>query len=102
MSALEGIRARRSEIRSIAEKHGAGNLRVFGSVARGDARPDSDVDLLIDIVGKTTPVVPGGPVGGLGEHPRPARGYCHCTIAPSVDPGVRSQGCRSAVKDDRK
>lgn len=59
MNALEALRARESEIQSIAAKHGAGNIRVFGSIARGDARPESDVDLLIDIVGPTTPWFPG-------------------------------------------
>jgi uncharacterized protein len=33
----------------IAAKHGARNVRVFGSVARGEARPDSDVDFLVDM-----------------------------------------------------
>lgn len=33
----------------MAVKHGARNVRVFGSFARGDARPDSDVDLLVDM-----------------------------------------------------
>jgi predicted nucleotidyltransferase len=32
----------------LAESHGAYNVRVFGSVARGEARSDSDVDLLVD------------------------------------------------------
>jgi predicted nucleotidyltransferase len=32
-----------------AARHGASNIRVFGSVARGDARPESDIDLLIDV-----------------------------------------------------
>ncbi len=32
-----------------AARHGASNVRVFGSVARGDAQPDSDIDLLIDV-----------------------------------------------------
>jgi uncharacterized protein len=36
------------EIERIAESHGARNLRVFGSVARGDAVPGSDVDFLVD------------------------------------------------------
>ena len=36
-------------LRQIAAAHGASNLRVFGSVARGEERPDSDVDLLIDL-----------------------------------------------------
>lgn len=39
----------RSEILSLAAKHGARNVRVFGSVARGEARPDSDVDFLVDL-----------------------------------------------------
>lgn len=60
MNAIEALRARQSEIQVIAAKHGAGNIRVFGSIARGDARPESDVDLLIDGVGPTTPWFPGG------------------------------------------
>ena len=39
----------REEILQIAAKHGAFNVRVFGSVARGEARPDSDVDFLVEI-----------------------------------------------------
>ena len=39
----------RDEIFSIAARHGARNVRIFGSVARGDARPDSDIDLLVDL-----------------------------------------------------
>lgn len=41
------LRRRRGEIAQIAASHGADAIRVFGSVARGDARPDSDVDLLV-------------------------------------------------------
>lgn len=39
----------RSEILKIAEFHGAYNVRVFGSVARGEARVDSDVDFLVEL-----------------------------------------------------
>ena len=39
----------RDKILSIAERYGARNIRIFGSVARGDDRPDSDLDLLIDL-----------------------------------------------------
>ncbi|MEX2260773.1 MAG: nucleotidyltransferase family protein [Bryobacteraceae bacterium] len=42
-------RERRAEIVRLGEKHGARNIRVFGSVARGDNREDSDVDLLVDM-----------------------------------------------------
>ena len=43
------LKSKRDEIIGIATTHGARNLRVFGSVARGDDRPDSDVDLLVDM-----------------------------------------------------
>ncbi len=45
---LAGLRERRHEILRIARAHGASNVRVFGSVARGEALPGSDVDLLVD------------------------------------------------------
>jgi predicted nucleotidyltransferase len=46
---LSDLRARREEILRVAAPHGAGNVRVFGSVARGQARLDSDVDLLVEM-----------------------------------------------------
>jgi len=39
----------RAAILALAASHGATNLRVFGSVARGEERADSDVDLLVDL-----------------------------------------------------
>jgi uncharacterized protein len=45
---LEDLRAQRTEIERIARNRGAHNLRVFGSVARGEARADSDVEFLVD------------------------------------------------------
>jgi predicted nucleotidyltransferase len=46
---LEALRQRRSEILRIAQAHGARNVRVFGSVARDEEGPDSDLDLLVDL-----------------------------------------------------
>jgi predicted nucleotidyltransferase len=40
---------KRQEILDLAEKHGVYNVRVFGSIARGEARMDSDVDFLVDV-----------------------------------------------------
>lgn len=47
MTTLQLIQQRKHEIMQIAAKYGAHNLRVFGSVARGEAGPDSDLDLLV-------------------------------------------------------
>jgi len=49
MSIAALVDEKKKEIGEIAAKHGARNVRVFGSVARGDARPDSDVDFLVDM-----------------------------------------------------
>ncbi len=48
------IEAHRQEIIEIAERRGFSNVRVFGSMARGDATQDSDVDLLVTTKPKTT------------------------------------------------
>ena len=39
----------REEVLAVAHRHGARNLRIYGSVARGQDRPDSDLDLLVDL-----------------------------------------------------
>jgi hypothetical protein len=49
MAIEEIIKEKREEILQIAARRGAYNLRIFGSVARGDAGPDSDLDLLVDM-----------------------------------------------------
>lgn len=46
---IEELRARRDEILETCRRHGASNVRVFGSVAHGNADDDSDLDLLIDM-----------------------------------------------------
>lgn len=42
------LKTRREEILEIAKNHGAHNLRLFGSVARGEATANSDVDILVE------------------------------------------------------
>jgi uncharacterized protein len=46
---LEAIRAHKREIERIAETYGASKIRIFGSVARGEADEKSDIDLLVDM-----------------------------------------------------
>ena len=49
MVTREALVRRRDDVLAIAHHHGASNVRLFGSVARGDALVDSDVDFLIDL-----------------------------------------------------
>lgn len=64
---LATLQEKREDILRIAERHGAYNVRVFGSVARGEARPDSDVDFLIDVEPKHSPWFPAGLVLDLED-----------------------------------
>jgi predicted nucleotidyltransferase len=49
MGVKEILSRQRDEILQIAARHGASNVRVFGSVARGEAGAESDLDLLVDL-----------------------------------------------------
>lgn len=46
---LDQLRQMNTSLNSIATQFGASRLRVFGSVARGEEKPDSDVDFLVDL-----------------------------------------------------
>ncbi|MDR3675604.1 MAG: nucleotidyltransferase family protein [Acidobacteriota bacterium] len=61
------LEEKREEIRRIAALHGATNVRVFGSVARGEARQNSDLDLLVDTGPDTSSWFPAGLVLDLEE-----------------------------------
>ncbi len=58
---------KREDVLRIAAKHGAYNVRIFGSVARGEATSDSDIDFLIEKGPITTPWFPAGLVLELEE-----------------------------------
>jgi predicted nucleotidyltransferase len=49
------VDARRDEIKSIVARHGGRSVALFGSVARGEERPDSDVDFLVELSPGTRP-----------------------------------------------
>ena len=49
MKTSDFIQNKRKEILQISSSHGAKNIRIFGSVARGDDEPESDIDILIEL-----------------------------------------------------
>lgn len=51
---LVALRRRRTEILEVARRRKAANVRVFGSVARGEAGPESDVDCLVTMAPDAT------------------------------------------------
>jgi uncharacterized protein len=66
MQLKELLQEKRDEIVAITAKHGAYNIRIFGSVARGEETPSSDIDFLIDYdLTKITPWFPGGLIQDL-------------------------------------
>jgi Predicted nucleotidyltransferases len=95
MISKEAIRQKREEIRRIAAEHGAVNVRVFGSVARGEEQPDSDLDLLIDVGSKTSSWFPAGLILDLEK-------LLGCRVEvvteKSLNPLFREQVLREAIK----
>jgi uncharacterized protein len=82
------VRRHRQDLVAAAAAHGVSNLRVFGSVARGEDRPDSDVDLLADFP-------PGLSLFGLGRLEADFEGILgtRVDLIPAADlkPGVRER-----------
>ena len=82
------VRRRRRELVAAAAAHGVTNLRVFGSVARGQDRADSDVDLLADLP-------PGMGLLGLGRVQAELESILDSPVdlvpAGDLKPGVRSR-----------
>jgi len=92
---LEELRTKkRNAIMSIAERHGVTGIRVFGSFARGEARPDSDLDLLIEVGPARTPFFPGGLIADLeAELGR----RIEVTTRSALHPRLREEVLREAV-----
>ncbi|HYU85809.1 MAG TPA: helix-turn-helix domain-containing protein [Kribbellaceae bacterium] len=88
------LRRNRDKVLSTATKHGVTNLRVFGSVARGEDRPDSDLDLLIDLP-------PGIGLLGLGRVRSDIERIVgtHVDLVPETDlkPDVRARVLKEVI-----
>ncbi len=61
------IKEKREEILEIALRHGAKKIRLFGSVARGEAGESSDIDILVEVGDNPSPWFPGGLIADLEE-----------------------------------
>ena len=61
------LKGKRNEILRIAKKHGAYNVRVFGSTARGEAGSGGDIDFIVDVGGNHSPFFPGGLLADLED-----------------------------------
>jgi uncharacterized protein len=67
MTLADLLREKRVDILRLAAQHGATNVRVFGSVARGEAGPGSDIDLLVDVGPGRSAFFPAGLLADLED-----------------------------------
>jgi predicted nucleotidyltransferase len=70
------------QILETARKNGAYNVRIFGSVARGDARPDSDIDFLVNLEA-------GRSLLDLARLLRELQMLLNCNVDVVTEPGLR-------------
>ncbi|MFP5020426.1 nucleotidyltransferase family protein [Pseudonocardia phyllosphaerae] len=83
---LDELRAQRDAVLAIARRHGASRLRVFGSVARGESTPTSDVDLVVDMATGRTLFDLGGLAADLEElFGRPVDVVSSSGLAPRLE-----------------
>ncbi len=87
MNIRQLLESKRGEILRIASAHRASNLRIFGSVARGESDDDSDIDFLVEL----------GPGCGLLEHAAMIR-ELEELLGRKVDV-VSEKGLRQRLKD---
>ena len=86
------IQTHREDILRIATRHGAYNVRVFGSVARGDADAGSDVDLLVDLE-------PGRSLLDLGGLLMELRDLLMCDVDVTTEKGLRPRICQYVLDE---
>ena len=82
MSVEEKLRNHRTEIINIAHRRGAHNLRIFGSLARGEATAQSDIDILVDLE-------PGRTIFDLGGLLVDLQKLLNCPVDVVTEKGLR-------------
>lgn len=86
------LATRRKEILEIAARNGAVNIRVFGSVARGENRPDSDIDFLVNLE-------PGRSLMDLARFLRELHTLLNYPVDVMTEAGLRSRIKTQILKD---
>jgi predicted nucleotidyltransferase len=78
----------------VAQRHGATNVRVFGSVARGQDTGDSDIDLMVDLA-------PDAGLVSLGALQRELAAVLHAPVdvvpADSLRPGIKTEADAKSI-----
>lgn len=80
----ELLKDKRAQILAIAAQHGAHNVRIFGSVARGEARADSDIDFLVDLEKGRSLLDLGGLLMDLQD-------FLGCRVDVATEKGLRQR-----------
>lgn len=90
------LQEKREEIIELATKHGAFNIRIFGSVARDEETQNSDIDFLIDYdINKITPWFPGGLLKDLED-------LLGCKVDIVTEKGLSKFIKRKVLKEAKK
>ena len=92
MSLDEILQTKREDILRIATRYGAYNVRVFGSVARGEADSESDVDLLVDME-------PGRSLFDLGGLLMDLQDLLGCNVDVVTEDGLRDRIRKGVLKE---
>ena len=92
MVTLDQVRIHRNEVLNLAEKRRTTNVRIFGSVARGDATENSDLDFLV------TPK-PGCSLMDLGGLLMDLQDLFNCKVDVVTDDGIKPRARENILKD---
>ena len=94
MTTVEILEARREDILRLATQYGARNVRIFGSVARGETTPESDVDFLVDFE-------PGRSLLDLGGLLMELEELLACKVDVMTEAGLRERIRERALREAR-
>ena len=96
LGGLEILADKRDEILKISAQHGAYGVRVFGSVARGEATEDSDIDFLVDYDLKK--ISPWFPIGLIHDLEKLLHRKVDVVPANSIHPFIRDRIFQEAIE----